>query len=149
MFPSRFWLTALIFAAASLMTFPAQAGHYVFGNYIVYYNALSTDMLAPQVARQYKIKRSKNRGMFNIAVQKRVPGQLGRPVRATITGQAVNLNKQVKKMKPREIQEGQSIYYIGEFPVSDRETLDFRFEITPEGEAKPFTLRFRQTFYVH
>lgn len=150
MFQSRFWLTALICVAASLVTFPAQAGQYVFGNYIVYYNALPTDMLAPQVARQYKIKRSKNRGMFNIAVQRRVPGKpLGQPVAARISGQAVNLNEQVKKMKPREIKEGTTIYYIGEFPVADRETLDFTFEITPEGEAKPFTLRFRQTFYVH
>ena len=150
MFHSRFWLTALLLAATTLFTLPAQAGQYVFGQYVVYYNALPTDMLAPQVARQYKIKRSKNRGMFNIAVQKRLPGQLlGQPVKARVTGQAVNLNKQVKKMEPREIREGQAIYYIGEFPVTDRETMDFTFEITPEGEQKPFVLRFRQTFYVH
>jgi hypothetical protein len=149
MFHSRIWLTTLVCLVASLVTLPAQAGQYIFGNYIVYHNALNTDTLTPEVARQYKIKRSKNRGMFNISVQRRVPGQLSQPVTAKITGQAVNLNAQTKQMKPREIKEGPAIYYIGEFPVSDRETMDFTFEITPQGEQKPFILRFRQTFFVH
>ncbi|MCG6886357.1 MAG: DUF4426 domain-containing protein [Proteobacteria bacterium] len=149
MFQSRYWLAALVCLFASLVTLPAQAGQYIFGNYIVHYNALNTDTLAPEVARQYQIKRSKNRGMFNISVQKRVPGQLGQAVTAKIAGQAINLNAQTKQMQPREIKEGPAIYYIGEFPVSDRETMDFTFDITPQGEQQPFTLHFRQTFYVH
>ena len=118
-----------------------------FSDYVVYYNAFSTDMLQPNVAKQYGIKRSKNRAMFNISVQKKIMGTTGQPVAADITGKAINLNAQVKTMKPRKIAEGTAIYYIGEFSVTHREVLDFDFNITPEGESNPFNLKFRQQFF--
>jgi hypothetical protein len=37
-----------------------------FGEYVVHFNALATDLLPPQVAREYRITRSRNRGMVNI-----------------------------------------------------------------------------------
>ena len=118
-----------------------------FSDYVVYYNAFSTDMLQPNVAKQYGIKRSKNRALFNISVQKKIMGTTGQPVAADITGKAINLNAQVKTMKPRKIVEGTAIYYIGEFSVTHREVLDFDFNITPEGESNPFNLKFRQQFF--
>ena len=118
-----------------------------FSDYVVYYNAFSTDMLQPSVAKQYGIKRSKNRAMFNISVQKKIMGTTGQPVAADISGNAINLNAQTKPMKPRKIVEGTAIYYIGEFSVTHREVLDFDFNITPEGESNPFNLKFRQQFF--
>lgn len=118
-----------------------------FSDYVVYYNAFSTDMLQPSVAKQYGIKRSKNRAMFNISVQKKIMGTAGQPVAADITGKAINLNAQTKTLKPRKIVEGTAIYYIGEFPVTHREVLDFDFNITPEGEQNLFNLKFRQQFF--
>ena len=118
-----------------------------FSDYVVYYNAFSTDMLQPSVAKQYGIKRSKNRAMFNISVQKKIMGTTGQPVAADISGKAINLNAQTKPLKPRKIVEGTAIYYIGEFSVTHREVLDFDFNITPEGESNPFNLKFRQQFF--
>ncbi len=118
-----------------------------FSDYVVYYNAFSTDMLQPSVAKQYGIKRSKNRAMFNISVQKKIMGTAGQPVAADITGKAINLNAQTKTLEPRKIVEGTAIYYIGEFPVTHREVLDFDFNITPEGEQHLFNLKFRQQFF--
>lgn len=118
-----------------------------FSDYVVYYNAFSTDMLQPSVAKQYGIKRSKNRAMFNISVQKKIMGTAGQPVAADITGKAINLNAQTKTLNPRKIVEGTAIYYIGEFPVTHREVLDFDFNITPEGEQNLFNLKFRQQFF--
>ncbi len=118
-----------------------------FSDYVVYYNAFSTDMLQPSVAKQYGIKRSKNRAMFNISVQKKIMGTAGQPVAADITGKAINLNAQTKTLEPRKIVEGTAIYYIGEFPVTHREVLDFDFNITPEGEQNLFNLKFRQQFF--
>jgi len=37
-----------------------------FGNYIIHVNALTTDQLPTEVARGYKISRSKNRAMINV-----------------------------------------------------------------------------------
>ncbi len=119
------------------------------GDYVVYYNAFTTDTLAPQVAKQYGIKRSRNRAMFSIAVQKKVMGMPGKPVHAKVTGRAINLNNQVKQLKPREVVDGTAIYYIGELSVAHRETLTFEFRIQPEGTAEPFTITFRKTFYTN
>jgi hypothetical protein len=118
-----------------------------FGEYVVHYNAMNTEMLAPDVARQYGIKRSKNRGLFTISVQKKVLGTTGKPVEARITGYATNLTAQTKPLKARKIVDGNAIYYIGEFRITHRETLDFHFTITPAGEDKSFELKFRKQFF--
>ncbi len=118
-----------------------------FSDYVVHYNAFSTDMLQPAIAKQYGIKRSKNRALFNISVQKKIMGTTGQPVAATITGHATNLNGQTKTMQAQKIVEDTAIYYIGEFSISHREVLDFDFLITPTGEKNPFHLKFRQQFF--
>ena len=136
---------SLFFSSISTSLWAEQSK--TFSDYVVYYNAFSTDMLQPAVAKQYGIKRSKNRAMFNISVQKKIMGTVGQPVAADITGKAINLNAQIKTLKPRKIVEGTAIYYIGEFPVTHREVLDFDFDITPEGEDNHFNLKFRQQFF--
>ena len=40
-----------------------------FGDYTIHYNALSTESLSPDIAKTYGIRRSKNRGLVNIAVR--------------------------------------------------------------------------------
>ncbi len=59
-----------------------------FGQYVVHFNALATDVLPPQVAREYRITRSQNRGMINITVLKKVLGSPGQPVHARVTASA-------------------------------------------------------------
>ncbi len=118
-----------------------------FGDYVVHYNAFNTELLQPEIARRYGIKRSKNRVMYNITILKKVLQTTGQPVTAKVTGHASNLNDQFKQLHPRKIVEGSAIYYIGDLRVTNKETLDFEFQITPEGEKKPFHLKFRQQFF--
>ena len=49
----------------------------------------------------------------------------------------------------REINEtgGEAIYYIGELPVHNLETYQFKLEVTPEGESEQLLVEFRQQFY--
>jgi len=139
-----FLCTSFLFAPA------AQAQNSQdFGNYIVYYNAFTTDFLQPATARTYGITRSKNRGMINISVQRKRMNTVGEPVEATITGNATNLNAQVKNLSLREIKEGNAVYYIAEFPISNMETLDFKLQVTPKGQSTPFHVEFRQQFYTN
>ena len=42
---------------------------------------------------------------------------------------------------------GEAIYYIGELPVHNLETYQFKLEITPEGESEELLVDFRQQFY--
>ena len=49
-----------------------------FGAIKVHYNAQTTDQLLPDVARAYKIERSKTRGMITMSVLKKNSVEIGR-----------------------------------------------------------------------
>ena len=148
MYSNRYVLVIALGLLVNFVSTPLRAEQSkTFSDYVVHYNAFSTDMLEPTIAKQYGIKRSKNRALFNISVQKKIMGTTGQPVVANITGQATNLNGQTKTLQPRKIEEDTAIYYIGEFSITHREVLAFDFNITPAGEKNPFHLKFRQQFF--
>lgn len=118
-----------------------------FGDYVVHFNAISTDQLPAEVARTYDIERSQNRAMLNIAILRKAEGTLGESVPGRVEARASNLTGQLKTVKLRRIDEGEAIYYIAEMPVSNGETLIFDVEVSPEDETTRFSFRFQQTFY--
>lgn len=115
-----------------------------FGDYVVHHTALPTDVLLPKVARAYKIKRSKNRGMLNIVVQHK-----GKGVTAKVTGTGTNLNSQLKHLEFREIKDGDVIYYISSFRVTNKEVITFKVNVQPAGSDKAHTVKFKKEFYTH
>jgi len=116
------------------------------GNYIVHYNALSTESLPPKVAQAYGIKRSKNRGLLNVSVLKKGAGYEG--VEANIEVSATNLTGQLRNINLRHVQEQNAIYYIADFSVADKETLDFSIKvITPDNNTA--NLKLRQQFFAN
>jgi hypothetical protein len=119
-----------------------------FGDYVVHYNALNTNMLPPQVAQAYGITRSPSRALLNVTVLKKVMNNPGTPVDASITANAVNLTGQMRELKMREIRDPEgAIYYVAELPVHNLETYQFTIELAVEGEPEPLVVRFRQQFY--
>ena len=116
--------------------------------YTVHHNAIKSDFLAPEVAHAYGVQRSKYRGLVNISVIKEKAGTTGQSVPAKIVLKAANLNGVPKPINLREIREGDAIYYIDDFPVTDGEIVVFTLEVTPEGETKPILARFSQQFFV-
>jgi len=121
----------------------------VFGDYVVHYNAFRSDTLSPEIAKAYELTRRNNRIIVNITVLKKVMGTTGKPVPATIAGNASNLTGQLKTLEFREIKEDTAIYYIAELKVSDGEFLKFKLNITPEGEEGPARLRFSKRFFTY
>jgi hypothetical protein len=119
-----------------------------FGDYVVHVNAMTTSGLAPAVAKSYDITRSENTALVNLVVLKKSTdaGQ-DTPTRATVDLTAANLTGQLKPVALREIEEGASIYYIGEVRVDDQETINFDFDVLPEGEDRPLLVRFSHQFY--
>ena len=122
-----------------------------FGAYELHFNALSTDTLAPNVAKAYGIVRSKNRALLNVTILS-TPEEIGStPVTGTVRVQARNLTGQLKNLTMREISEGEgvdrAIYYIGEVPVADGETLIFKIEAVPSGETEAYNIEFKQQFF--
>lgn len=141
-------LLILVFGLLGLVAGTASAENSQdFGDYVVHFNALGTDMLPPSVTREYGIKRSKNRGMVNIAVLNKVLGTTGKPVAAEVSASATNLAGQKRDIELREIREDTAIYYIGDFPISNEETLKFLVNIQPAGQPDTYEVRFKQQFF--
>jgi hypothetical protein len=140
---SLLWLGALVFAADG-----AAQQSQDFGDYVVHYNALNTNLIPPQVAQAYGIARSANRALLNVTVLKKVMDTPGSPTSATVTASGTNLTGQRRDIELREIKEpGGAVYYVGEFPVHNLETYLFDVEVAVEGEAQPLQVRFKQQFY--
>jgi hypothetical protein len=139
--PGVFWLTCL-FVTSAVADTSAK-----FGDFTIYYNAFTSDSLQPSMARAYKITRSKNRGLLSISVLKKSLSPVGKPIKAKVDAKATNLTGQLKNIVIREVEDGNSIYYLSEFHISHKEVLDFTLNITPEGSDKNLTVTFRQQFY--
>jgi hypothetical protein len=121
-----------------------------FGDYVVHFNAITTDQLTPDIARQYGIVRSGNRAMLNVSLlRKDDDSSEGTPVAGSIAASAVNLTGQRRELVFREMREESAVYYIAEFAIANEETLTFTINATPDGEALPLSLRYMRQFYVN
>lgn len=118
-----------------------------FGDYVVHFNALTTDLLPPKVATEYNIRRSGNHAIVNVVVLRKVLGAVGQPVTANVTGTITGLAGQQRTLELREIREPNAIYYIADFGVGNEETLKFEIDVRPEGEKESFQVQFRQQFF--
>lgn len=118
-----------------------------FGDFVVHFNALTTDQLTPQIAGQYGIVRSENRAMLNVSILEKGEDGMTTPVPGSVSATAINLTGQLKNLAMREITEGTAIYYIGETTVNDGETLIFTVDVTPINDPSRYTVRFMKQFF--
>ena len=123
---------------------PAGASSADIGDHIVHFSAQSTNQLPPEVARAYDIVRSKNRAMLNVSVLHEANNN---SVSADVTVKTVNLTGQLKNITMRQINEQDAIYYVGEVPVANRETLIFDISVIPEGVESASDVRFKRQFF--
>jgi hypothetical protein len=123
---------------------PAGVSHVDIGTHTVHFSAQLTDQLPPEVARTYSIVRSKNRAMLNVSI---LENGTNNPTTADVTVKTVNLTGQLKNVTMRMIQEQQAIYYIGETPVANQETLVFDISVRPDGVEEASDVRFKRQFY--
>ncbi len=143
---SRQFITTVLFLLLPLSA-PAENSTRG-GGYTIHHNAIKTDFLSPEIAKTYGVQRSKFRGMVNISVLEDAGGPAGKAVPAEITIKAINLMGVPKPIELREIREGEAIYYIGDFPVTDGEIVNFELQVVPEGSDKGITARFSQEFFI-
>lgn len=142
--------TAIVFACLSLLTpFLAIAENSTRqAGYTVHHNAFPTAILTPDIAGSYQIIRSKYRGMLNVSVIKDEEGTTGTPLSAQIDAQSTNLIGQIHNIPLREIREGSAIYYIGDFPIVNNETLTFSLDVLPAGAEKRIKTKLQQQFFI-
>ena len=123
---------------------PAGATSANIGDHVVHFSAQTTDQLPPAVARAYNIVRSKNRAMLNVSVLRASDNTA---VEAVVAVKTVNLTGQLKNITMRQINEQEAIYYIGELPVANRETLIFDISVIPDGADQASEVRFKRQFF--
>ena len=143
-------LSLMLAAVALIACWPFQAAaeqSVAFDDYTVHFNALTTEILQPSVARAYGITRSKSRVLLNVSVLKKVMGTTGQPVPATVTARATNLNNQLKNIDMRKASDAGGIYYLGELSVGNGEILHFHIEVTPAGSEETRVIEFQQQFF--
>lgn len=116
--------------------------------YTIHHNAIPSASLDPSIAKQYGIQRSKYRGMLNVSVIKSEPGTTGKPTPAVVLAKATNIRGQLVSIPMRQVEEGDAIYYIGEFRIADQETLNFELEVQPRGETRFHTAKLSQQFFI-
>jgi hypothetical protein len=125
---------------------PTEPTHQDFGNFEVHYNAVRTDELSVDVARAYGIERSGNRVLLNVALLTKATDGKTTPVDGTVTATAYNLNGQLKDLQMRRIQEGSSVYFIGEVGISGTEILVFDIDATPRAGGGRYSVQFKRQF---
>ena len=116
---------------------PATEGSKDFGDYVIYFNAMNTDQLKPEIAREYEIVRSKSRAMLSVSIHKKGDNGQTTAVTGAVAASAVNLNGQLKTMTLREIKEGEAIYYIGELAITGRRGSDLHDRRDAEQRPEP------------
>jgi hypothetical protein len=126
---------------------PAEETSRDFGPIEVHYNALRTDELSVDIARAYGIERSGNRVMLNVSILAKSPDGRTTPTDGTVTATARNLNGQLKDLQMRRVQEGASIYYIGEVGISGNEILVFDIDAAPSGGGGHYQVQFKREFF--
>ena len=132
---------AIIATLALLFTFKASAEETRIGDWTVHYSAFPSTFLAPDVARDNNIERSRFNGLLNIAVL----DADGKAVQVALTGQGKNLLGNVRQLEFQTIREGESVYYIAQYPYRNEDNVLFTIDISNATQGGE--LSFRHTFY--
>ncbi|WP_346841511.1 DUF4426 domain-containing protein [Metapseudomonas otitidis] len=133
----------LIFCLFALcLSLPAVAERkQTFGELDVHYSAFNSGFLQPDIAAAAGLVRSKTQGVVNIAVLK-----AGKPSTAQVSGQVKDLLGKVTPLAFRQVSEGGAIYYLAQFPFTQREMLKFTLTVQ-QGDGAPHTFTFDQEFF--
>lgn len=132
---------------SGLLSLPVHAEQFKnIKNSEIHYSAFNSTLITAEVATQYQLKRNGHSAILNISVLDN--SKLGKPaVDATITGTAKNLIGQIKTLEFKQIKEGQAIYYLAQFSISDEESLTFNINVDA-GMTGSGPITFTQKFYV-
>ena len=121
-------ITTLLLSVLSLTALAEQKVE--FNGYEMHYIVLNTTEVPADIAKQYQFNRSGKRAFINLSILKQTDDGYGTAVPATISAVERTLLGQQLEISLREIREGDAIYYIGDFPIFDREVLWFDVNLT-------------------
>lgn len=139
----------VLLAVLTLLSTLAHATDEVFtrGPYEVRVTPFPSTFITPELAQKYGISRSETQALINVSVYDTRLERAVKTVPAALSGQHANLIGQAFELEFQTIDEGEAIYYIAPFRISDEETMRFSLEALPEGAQFPVEVSFTQKFY--
>jgi len=141
------WASALFLSLITLICQPVLAEQFVkYDNYEIHYNAFYSTFIKPDVAQAIGIQRSKRRALVNVSVLKIENGEK-KPVSAFVKGKATSLIQQSQNLDFKKVDEGNAIYYIGQFGFTDDQVMRLSLEVQPDPNKPAYTVKFEQRFY--
>jgi hypothetical protein len=136
-----------LFALALLPGLVQAQQSQTFGPFELHYSVVNTTFLDPKIAATYGIIRGEKRAILNLAVRERLTD--GSAARAMVLqGRTWDLI-QNQALEFREIREGESIYYIAEFPFINEEWRFFEIDFRPAGADQTYTFQFKHQLYIN
>ena len=142
-------ITVLLFCFFTLEPLFAENDEYskVFGDYEVHYSVFNTSFLTPEVASAYKIVRSKELALVNIAIRKKTGNGDTKAVPAIIKGSVRDLIH-TTPLEFREVREQDAIYYLSNYKIDNKQTVYFSLSVQPDPNVSPYKLEFSKMLYV-
>ncbi|HYQ39208.1 MAG TPA: DUF4426 domain-containing protein [Pseudomonas sp.] len=111
------------------LAFPAFAERLQrFGDLEVHYNVFNSSFLQPDVAKASNLVRSKTQGVVNVVVMR-----AGKSVPAAVNGTVKNLLGQSTPLSFQDVKEGDALYHMAQFKMTEREVLTFSLKIQEGG----------------
>lgn len=107
----------------------------------IHYIVFNSSFLQPEIAKASGLERGKNIAVLNVS-----PLRDGKGERSSVSGTLTNLLGQVKSLEFREIDEGEAVYYIAQFPIDSHELLKFDIKLV-DTEGKSHSLKFNQEVF--
>jgi hypothetical protein len=119
----------------------------VSGDYTIYYNAITAGTLEPEIAKLYGIQRNPLTGLLNVTVVKSTPDGTRQNAPARVEATATSGDMPASPIPMREIRVGDGVSYVGQFPIANKQTVDFALQVTPPGAAEPTSIELQQQFF--
>ena len=146
-FSAMLFFMAMLFStwvnAEQKEVFPGPDG----SDYEVHYIALASTFLDEEVAKQYKLVRSRSLGLVNISIIRVDKDGKRKAVGGAVQAEMINEIRQSQYLSFQQIVEGDAIYYLAQLQYREGELLTFDVTVYPEGGTQALKLRFVQNFY--
>lgn len=129
-------------ACALLLSLSAAAEQKITSGALdIHYIVFNSSFLQPNIAKASGLERGKNIAVLNVS-----PLRDGKGEKSTVTGTLTNLLSQSKTLEFREIDEGDAVYYIAQFPIDSREMLKFDIRLV-DSQGQSHSLKFNQEVF--
>lgn len=111
-----------------------------------YFNVFNSTFLTPEIAQQYNLKRSKTSALLNLAVHEKGDSR-DKAIPVILQGTVTNIVQQQRELEFKEIVEGDAIYYLSDFRVTNDDVLTFDINIRTHADSPGYDLRFKRRVY--